>query len=114
MDNRTIAEKLTGFAHYLESRRKNLYRVKAYRRAAETVLGLDEPVEAIVARAGRKGLEILPGIGRHLSGTIAKLLETGLVRPLRRRSRSMTLLDGVRPLDSRRRAEKLSTEVKTG
>ena len=92
MDNRTIAEKLTAFAHYLQSRRKNLYRVKAYRRAAETILALEEPVETILARDGRKGLEILPGIGRHLSFTIANLLQTGLVRPLRRQGRSRRVM----------------------
>lgn len=84
MDNRTIAEKLTGFAHYLETRKKNLYRVRAYRRAAETVRALEKPVEDIVAHQGRKGLEILPGIGRYLSFTIANLVQTGVVQTLSR------------------------------
>jgi DNA polymerase (family 10) len=80
MDNRTIAEKLTGQAHWLESHHRNLYRVKAYRQAAATILGLDEPVEAIVARAGRKGLQSLPGIGAHLSWAIENLVRTGQFR----------------------------------
>ena len=75
MDNRAIAKKLTEHAHLLESRRESLFRIAAYRRAAETVLGLDEPVENIVARLGRKGLQKLPGIGRHLSYTIESLVQ---------------------------------------
>ena len=75
MDNRAIAKKLTEYAHLLESRRESLFRITAYRRAAETVLGLDEPVENIVARLGRKGLQELPGIGRHLSYTIESLVQ---------------------------------------
>jgi DNA polymerase (family X) len=80
MDNRAIAKKLTDHAHLLESRRESLFRIVAYRRAAETVLGLDEPVENIVARLGRKGLQALPGIGRHLSYTIESLIQESGVR----------------------------------
>jgi len=75
MDNRAIAKKLTDHAHHLESTHDSLFRIMAYRRAAETVLGLDEPVENIVARLGRKGLQALPGIGRHLSYTIQNLVQ---------------------------------------
>jgi DNA polymerase (family 10) len=88
MDNRTISRKLMDFAHYLESRRKNLYRIKAYRRAAETILALDEPVTEIVARNGRKGLEILPGIGRHLAFTVSNLVQTGVLQTLRRTAKA--------------------------
>jgi DNA polymerase (family 10) len=77
MDNRTIAQRLTAQAHRLESEHTSLYRVKAYRRAAETILGLHEPVEAIVARSGRKGLRALPGIGAHLSLAIESLVQSG-------------------------------------
>jgi hypothetical protein len=80
MDNRTIAEKLSAYAQYLEAREENLYRVQAYRRAAETVLRLDRPVADLVAEEGRDGLERLPGIGRHLSYTIEGLARTGELR----------------------------------
>lgn len=88
MDNTAIARKLLDFAHYLESRGKNLYRVQAYRRAAETILALERPVEEIVACEGRKGLEILPGIGRYLAFTIANLVQTGVVQTLRRAAKA--------------------------
>ena len=77
MDNRRIALELTRLARYLVDRKASLYRVRAYRRAAETVLGLEQPVEVIVADRGRKGLQELPGIGRQISQTIESLVRTG-------------------------------------
>src|SRR5438105_15779162 len=77
MDNLTIAQRLIGKAHELEGERSNLYRIRAYRRAAETVLNLRRPVEEIVAEAGRRGLRDLPGIGASLSEKVVCLVETG-------------------------------------
>jgi hypothetical protein len=80
MDNRTIAKKLLNYANFLEGREANLYRVRAYRRAAGTIQNLDRPVDEIVATEGRKGLEALPGIGWHLSYTLDGLVATGEFR----------------------------------
>jgi DNA polymerase/3'-5' exonuclease PolX len=77
MDNLTIAQRLIGMAHELEGQRSNLYRVRAYRRAAETVLNLERPVEEIVAESGRRGLRDLPGIGSSLAEKIDNLVRTG-------------------------------------
>jgi DNA polymerase/3'-5' exonuclease PolX len=77
MDNRTIADRLIRHAHQLEARHANLYRIRAYRRAAETLLTLDKPVAQLVAEIGRPGLDALPGIGAHLSDTIEELVRTG-------------------------------------
>ena len=82
MDNRAIAERLTAYARALEGDDGNLYRVKAYRRAAETILRLDQPVADLVAQRGRKGLEALPGIGAHLACTIDRLVRTGQFRTM--------------------------------
>ncbi len=82
MDNRTIAEKLQAYADFLESKEANLYRVRAYRKAAETVLGLDRPVKDLLAAEGRAGLEALPGIGSHLSYTLEEIVRTGEFRTL--------------------------------
>jgi DNA polymerase (family 10) len=77
MDNRTIAGRLLEMAHSLEGKHANLYRVKAYRRAAETILGLERPVEDLVAAGGQKTLRALPGIGVRMSQKIEKLVRTG-------------------------------------
>lgn len=82
MDNRQIAQRLIAYAEYLEAREANLYRVRAYRRAAETVLGLDRPLADLVAAEGRAGLEELPGIGSHLSYTLEEIARTGEFRVL--------------------------------
>jgi hypothetical protein len=82
MDNYTIAERLREYANYLESQEMNVYRVRAYRRAAETVLSLDRPLAEVVAKEGRAGLEALPGIGPHLSFTLEGLVREGTFRTL--------------------------------
>jgi DNA polymerase/3'-5' exonuclease PolX len=82
MDNRSIANRLIDYAHHLEAREASLYRIRAYRRAAETILRLDRPAVEIVAENGQRGLRALPGIGAHLSYTIDTLARTGQFRTL--------------------------------
>ncbi len=82
MDNRTVARWLTDYADFLETKDANVYRVRAYRRAAERVVALDEPLADLVARRGRDGLEELDGIGPHLSYTIEALVRTGEFRTI--------------------------------
>jgi DNA polymerase (family 10) len=77
MDNRMIARRLLDMAHLLERDRVNLYRVRAYRQAAQVIDGLDQPLEDLLATSGRKGLKELPGIGGRLSAKIEKLVQTG-------------------------------------
>ncbi len=77
MDNHTIAQRLTSHARQLQQRMENLYRVRAYRRAAEVIQGLNCPVADLLDRQGRRGLEALPGIGSHLAFTIETLVRTG-------------------------------------
>jgi DNA polymerase (family 10) len=74
MDNRTLACRLAERAHALEGNHANLFRIRAYRRAAETILGLDVPVAELLAGEGPKKLADLPGIGRRISRTIETLL----------------------------------------
>ena len=97
MDNRRIARELAHRARYLADSKCSLYRVRAYRRAAETVLGLDEPVEAIVARSGLQGLQTLPGIGDHLSKAIEALVRTGQLPNVTEPSRGMSAANPAGP-----------------
>jgi len=82
MDNRTIAQRLREYADYLDSQEMSVHRVRAYRRAVETVLGLEQPLAEIYQTQGRDGLEALPGIGPHLSFTLESLLRDGEFRTL--------------------------------
>ena len=77
MSNNEIANRLQEQARLLRKRHDNLYRVKAYRNAAQVLLRLEEPVEALVHEKGPHALEELPGIGKRLAKTIAHYLETG-------------------------------------
>jgi DNA polymerase/3'-5' exonuclease PolX len=74
MDNHTIARQLALQARTLANESGNLYRARAYRRAAETILGLEQPIATILGNEGRKGLERLPGIGPRLSAVIESML----------------------------------------
>jgi hypothetical protein len=101
MDNATIARKLNDYAIYLEGEDSNVYRVRAYRRAAATVLSQERALAEVVQEKGRAGLEELPGIGASLAYTIEGLVRTGEFRTLRPDSghvdpeRLLTSLPGV-------------------
>jgi DNA polymerase/3'-5' exonuclease PolX len=82
MDNRTIARKLSSYANELARKHSNLYRVRAYRRAAAVVLAQDQPLANLVTAKGRAGLAELPGIGDSLAFTIESLIRTGEFRTL--------------------------------
>lgn len=103
MDNATIAKKLADYAAYLEGEDANVYRIRAYRRAADTVRTLDRPLQDLYAAEGRAGLEALPGVGAHLSYTLESLVKTGEFRTLRPDGghvdpeRLLTSLPGVGP-----------------
>ncbi|HVK12190.1 MAG TPA: helix-hairpin-helix domain-containing protein [Gemmataceae bacterium] len=73
MTNTEIARRLQKYARELGHKHDNLYRIRAYRRAAVVVLGLTRPVEELEPWE----LEALPGIGNHISASIAHLARTG-------------------------------------
>lgn len=75
--NTFVADKLREGADLLEQQAADRFRVAAYRRAADTVDKLTEPLEDIVHRHGIDGLIALPGIGRGIAAAIEELLRTG-------------------------------------
>jgi DNA polymerase/3'-5' exonuclease PolX len=83
VDNRAVARRLLDVAHLLEQQHASFYRVRAYRQAAQTILGLDQPIEDIVSHSGRKALKQLPGIGASLSAKIETLVRTGEIATLK-------------------------------
>lgn len=117
MDNETIAQRLLEYANYLEAREASLYRSRAYRRAAETILRLNRPAAEILAESGRDGLEQLPGIGAHLSYTIEGLVRDGEFRTLNAEGgqidveRLFRSLPGVGPRLARQLHEQLGIET---
>jgi DNA polymerase (family 10) len=73
MTNDDVARQLQRHARKLAERYGNLYRIRAYRRAAQTVLGLQRPVTELQ----KWELEVLPGIGDHLAVAITNYVRTG-------------------------------------
>lgn len=72
--NRRIAHFLFNIATMHDMAQDNIYRVRAYRRAARRVLALREEAAAIVAR----GEDLpLPGVGVRIRRRLAELIATG-------------------------------------
>ena len=75
--NQQVAERLREAAELLERQQASPFRVGAYRRAAETVAGLDEDAATLSEREGIQGLDALAGIGPVLAQAIAQMVRTG-------------------------------------
>jgi DNA polymerase (family 10) len=78
--NATIALLFTRLADLLDIEGANPFRVRAYRRAAQTIEDLPESASDMLAR----GLDFsqLPGIGEDLAGKIREIVETGHLKAL--------------------------------
>jgi DNA polymerase (family 10) len=81
MKNFEIARLFNLMADVLELRDENVFRIRAYRRAAQNLETLREDVETL-AREGR--LDEIPGVGADLAGKIAEYLKSGHVRDIDR------------------------------
>jgi putative hydrolase len=75
--NHQIATRLREAADLLEQQAANPFRVGAYRRAAETVAGLDEALQTLFERGGVDALVALPHIGNGIATAIEEMLRTG-------------------------------------
>ena len=75
--NSLVANRLDEVAQILDEQRANVFRVGAYRRAAQVLRGLQEPIDQIVKTQGVEGLERLPAIGETLARLIYQLVMTG-------------------------------------
>jgi DNA polymerase (family 10) len=84
LDNEQIARLLEEIACLLQVQETNLFRVRAYRMAAETLRRLDQPAVQILDRDGLLGLAKLPGIAKSLGRAIEELCRTGRLSLLQR------------------------------
>lgn len=76
LSNSEIAAVFEDMALLLELQEANPFRVRAYRKAAQTIHDLPEPVEAVFADPNR-GRDSIEGIGEDLAAKIEVLLKTG-------------------------------------
>ncbi|MES2460217.1 MAG: DNA polymerase/3'-5' exonuclease PolX [Armatimonadota bacterium] len=77
MTNHEIARRFERIADILEIQGENPFKVKAYRRAAEAIDGLYEPLESIEAR---NGLAEIPGFGEAIVSKTRDFLKTGTTK----------------------------------
>ena len=73
--NAEVAELFNRLADLLEIEGANVFRVRAYRRAAQTIEDLPVSVAEMVEQG--QDLSKLPGIGRDLAGKIEEIVKTG-------------------------------------
>ena len=76
-ENDGIATRLEEAAQLLREQGANVFRVRAYERAAATVRALGTPVSELISAGGAAALSELPGLGEHLSRSIHQLATTG-------------------------------------
>ena len=75
--NELVARQFDEAADLHEARPGESYRIRAYRRGADALRRLDEPVRAIYEEQGLAGLIDLPGIGYALARAIVDVIELG-------------------------------------
>lgn len=75
-NNHHIATIFRSMADLLSAQRANPYRVRAYRRAADALLEIEEDVATV---AERHGLEEIDGVGTDLAKKINEFLQTGTI-----------------------------------
>jgi DNA polymerase (family X) len=80
LTNAEIADRLSTLAQLLSMEKANPYKVRAYRRAANTIRGLGESVDELV-RANAE-LTVYSGIGEAISAAIREIVLTGTLASL--------------------------------
>ncbi len=75
--NQQVAAIFRSIAERLATQRANPYRIRAYRKAADTIEALEEDIADV---ASRQALEDLDGIGRDLAEKIEEFLRTGTIQ----------------------------------
>src|SRR5919206_3989572 len=77
MTNYEIARRFTRIGDILEIQGENPFKVRAYRRAAEVIESLAEPLEEIEARGA---LGEIPGFGPAIAAKTRDFLRTGTTK----------------------------------
>jgi DNA polymerase (family X) len=80
LTNAEIADRLSTLAQLLSMEKANPYKIKAYRRAANTIRGLGERVDELVR--SNADLTVYSGIGEAISGAICEIVLTGTLASL--------------------------------
>ncbi|EDX84726.1 hypothetical protein S7335_2423 [Synechococcus sp. PCC 7335] len=108
LSNDQIALAFEQVADLLETQGDDYYRIRAYRKGAQSIRAQDRPVVDIFEAEGVVGLEKLPYIGKRLAASIKELAQTGELGLLARLQvetspeRLFTKIPGIGPVLARR------------
>src|SRR4051812_1703386 len=80
LSNAEIADRLASLAQLLSSQNENLYKVKAYQRAAARIRNLSESLDEMVR--GEEDLTRFAGIGEAIASAIREIVTTGTLGKL--------------------------------
>lgn len=84
MTNKELADVFALVGDLLEIKGEVIYKILAYRRAAENLAGLGRDVNDIWKQGGQKALLEIPGVGKAIAEKIDELLKTGQLGYLER------------------------------
>ena len=88
--NDAIARLFDRLAGLYEMQEGSGFKARAYRKGAQAIRDLPEPLTAMVASGAN--LQAIPGIGKAIDGKVRELLDTGTVRTYERESASTSPL----------------------
>ena len=76
-ENLQIADRLRTYADLLENQGDDLFRIRAYRTAADQIAHMPTPLRDIYRDGGSKALVALPAIGQGIAAAIAEIFTAG-------------------------------------
>jgi DNA polymerase (family 10) len=75
LSNAEIARQLVSYAHALQTKGENPYKVRAYRRAAQTIKDLRESIDVLIRAGG--DVTRYPGIGKGIAAALGEMVFKG-------------------------------------
>src|SRR3989344_201294 len=77
MQNTEISQILMEISEHLAMQGENVFKVKAFEKAAQGIRGIEIELADIYKEKGLNGLEEIPGVGPSIAGEIEELIKTG-------------------------------------
>src|SRR3989338_8437410 len=80
MRNKEVAKILGEIAIYLEMMNENVFKVRAYEKAAQTIDSMPDDIGEIYKKGGLDALEEIPGIGKGIAEKLEEFITTGKIK----------------------------------
>jgi DNA polymerase (family 10) len=80
MENSQFAKAFWDLAELLELGNGNVFKVRAYQKAAQNIENFGDNLESVYKKGGLAALEDIPGIGAGIAEHIAELIKTGKIK----------------------------------